>query len=100
MTVRDIVNQKALPVFKLFSSVIQERKDSVCHCKVGRDQIRIRGLESLGIFSGVGSMREGSVTSRITYLNFILVQDHWNNYVQWRKCHGNGATRFTSPKEQ
>ena len=25
-------NQKAL--FKLFSSVIQERKDSVCHCKL------------------------------------------------------------------
>ena len=66
MTVRDIVNQKALPVFKLFSSVIQERKESVCHCnnycKVGRDQIRIRGRESLGIFSGVGPKRGDSVT--------------------------------------
>lgn len=40
-----IENQKAL--FKLFSSVIQESKDSVCHCncKAGRDQIRIGGLK-------------------------------------------------------
>ena len=56
-------NQKAL--FKLFSSVIQERKDSVCHCnncKAGMDQIRIGGWESLRIFSGIRPKTAGSVT--------------------------------------
>ena len=51
-------NQKAL--FKLFSTLIQERKDSVC--KAGRDQIRIGERESLGIIFGVGPKRGDSVT--------------------------------------
>ena len=34
-----------------------------CQCKAGRDQIRIGGRESLGIFSGVEPKRKGSVTS-------------------------------------
>ena len=53
-------NQKAL--FKLFSTLIQERKDRLSVCKAGRDQIRIGEQESLGIFSGVGPKRGDSVT--------------------------------------
>ena len=46
----------------LFKSHLRPYSTHPFNCKVGRDQIRIRGRESLGIFSGVGPKRGDSVT--------------------------------------